>query len=111
VIWEIKLFETPRGEKPVECFIKRESESAQSKILHDLGLLEQFGPTLGMPHSKLLETGLYELRIRGKNEIRIFYCFHKSRIYLLQGFSKQSQKTPQKELKVARIRKLTVDLL
>ena len=55
-----------------------------------------------MPHSKALGAGLYELRIRGKEEIRLLYCFTSERtIYLLHGIKKQTQQTPKKELDLA----------
>ena len=62
-----------------------------------------------MPHSKQLAKGLYELRVRGKEEVRILYCFKKKDIYLLHGFKKQTQKTPGKEIEIAlkRIEMLT----
>ncbi|MHA1658559.1 MAG: type II toxin-antitoxin system RelE/ParE family toxin [Promethearchaeota archaeon] len=44
---------------------------------------------------------LFELRIRGKQEVRIFYTFHKSQIILFHGFVKKSQKIPKKEIRVA----------
>src|SRR5258708_31150724 len=34
-------------------------------------LLERYGFQLGMPHSKMLKSGVYELRIRGKEEVHI----------------------------------------
>lgn len=99
--WSILLYESQRGEKPVEEFIKNQQPQAQAKILHHLNLLQQYGLHLGMPHSKILGSGIYELRIRGKEELRIFYCISKSTIYLLHAFKKQSEKTPARELSVA----------
>ncbi|MDP3941517.1 MAG: type II toxin-antitoxin system RelE/ParE family toxin, partial [bacterium] len=57
--------------------------------------------SLGMPHAKRLSSVLFELRIRGRQEIRILYCLRKRSIYLLHGFKKQTQKTPQKEIETA----------
>lgn len=57
-----------------------------------------------MPHVKILGGGLYELRIRGKEELRIFYSFEGRTIYLLHGLKKQTQKAPQKELDTALVR-------
>ena len=107
--WNILVFETQRGEKPVEEFIISKSPQAKAKIAHLINLLEIHGNILGMPHSKQLTKGLYELRIRGKEEIRILYCFKEKDIYLLHGFKKQTQKTPNKEIVIAlkRIRLLT----
>ena len=73
-------------------------------------LLRQYGNLLGLPHSKALSGGLYELRIRGKEEIRIFYCFAGQKtIYLLHVFKKQKQQIPQKDhnLAVSRMKELT----
>jgi len=71
-----------------------------------LGLLKEHGPNLGMPYSKYMKDGLYELRVRGKNEVRIFYIFQiQHTICLLHAFKKKSQKTPPKELNIAFQRK------
>lgn len=99
--WNIKSFETKRGEKPVEEFVKSLDESTIAKVIHTINLLEKYGPFLGMPHSKKLVPNLYELRIRGKQEIRIIYGFFEKNIFLLHGFKKQSQKTPKKEIETA----------
>lgn len=50
--------------------------------------------------------GLFELRIKGKEGIaRVFYCtVVGQRIVMLHGFIKKSEKTPLKELKLARLR-------
>lgn len=110
IIWNILTFETNSGEKPVDEFIKNQQFKVKAKITHTIRLLKQYGNTLGMPHSKALGSGLYELRIRGKVEIRIFYCFKQQRtIYLLHGFKKKTQMTPKKELDLGlkRMRGLT----
>ncbi len=82
----------------VEVFFESLLEKEIAKIIRVIELLEEFGSNLGMPHSKYLDCGLLELRIRGQREIRIFYCFHKNKAYLLHAFIKKTQKTPTKEL-------------
>ncbi|VVB91004.1 Uncharacterised protein [uncultured archaeon] len=104
--WEVIFFESSRGEKPVEEFFEKQQLSARTKMLHLFELLELYGSRLGMPHAKQLGTGIYELRVRGKEEIRVFYGFKQKNIYLLHAFKKQTQKTPQKELEIA-IKRLT----
>ncbi len=64
-------------------------------------LLEIYGSNLGMSHAKQLGNGLYELRVRGKEELRILYSFKHTTIYLLHAFKKQTQKTPRRELEIA----------
>ena len=57
---------------------------------------------------KLIEDGLYELRIEYQSNIyRIFFCFDNGNIVILfNAFQKKAQKTPQKEIEIAkRLRK------
>ena len=90
--WKVVFFESKRGEKPVEEFFYKQQLQAQSKMLHLFELLELYGSQLKMPHAKQLELGLYELRVRGKEEFRILYGFKQTTIYLLHAFKKQTQK-------------------
>jgi len=84
----------------LERFIESLEKPTIAKVLRIIDLLEKFGQKLGLPHTKKISTHLFELRISGKQEIRIFYSFHKSQILLLHGFVKKSQKIPQKEIKI-----------
>ncbi len=102
--WEVIVFESARGEKPVEEFIRSLDSSTISKFSHGFDLLEKHGPILGMPHSKKLAQDLYELRIKGKQEVRIIYCFIGKKIYLLHGFKKKTQKIPAREINIAQQR-------
>ncbi|MBI2640994.1 type II toxin-antitoxin system RelE/ParE family toxin [Candidatus Roizmanbacteria bacterium] len=106
--WEILEYETNRGERPVAEFIKAQQPHVIAKIAHLIDLLEIHGNFLSLPHSKRLESNLYELRVRGKGEIRIIYAFLDKKIYLLSGFKKQKQKTPKKEIETARARLLSL---
>jgi phage-related protein len=87
-----------------------EIESWPVEVLADyariIELLIEHGPNLGFPHSRALGGGLFELRLRGKSGAgRVFYCFLAGRrVVVLHAFLKKSQKTPQHQLKVARIR-------
>jgi phage-related protein len=67
---------------------------------------QEFGANLGMPHTRAMGDGLLELRVMGKEGIaRVFYCTQAGRkIIVLHSFVKKSQKTPQKELRLARKR-------
>lgn len=106
--WKVIEYETERGEAPVSEFIKKQQPQAIAKIAHLIDLLEIHGVFLGMPHAKKLENYLYELRIRGKEEIRIIYGFKEKTIFLLHGFKKQKQKTPPKEIEAAKQRHLSL---
>lgn len=99
--WDVVLFETSRGECPVEEFLNLQQKSAKVKIGHLFDLLTKHGHMLGVPHAKRLMPDLYELRVRGKEELRIFYTFRKKEVILLHAFKKQTQKTPHKEIDTA----------
>jgi phage-related protein len=69
-------------------------------------LLEEFGPSLRMPHSRAMGDGLFELRPKGREGIgRVFYCFLiGEQVVMLHSFVKKTQETPARELKVASAR-------
>lgn len=88
---------------PVEVLIDGLTPVEVAKFLHTVELLEQFGNRLGLPHSRHMGDGILELRVRGKREIRILYCFHKQSAVLLHIFIKKTQKTITREIKQATI--------
>lgn len=65
--------------------------------------MEVYGPDLGMPHTRAVGRGIFELRLKAAEGIaRVFYCtVVDRRIVMLHQFIKKSEKTPQKELAVA----------
>lgn len=65
-----------------------------------------YGPNLGMPHTRAMGDGLFEIRAKADVGIgRGFYCtLVGRRIVILHGFIKKTDKTPQRELDVARDR-------
>ncbi|MEK7079256.1 MAG: type II toxin-antitoxin system RelE/ParE family toxin [Patescibacteria group bacterium] len=99
--WEVKMFTTQNGKVPVEEFIQKQEAKTQANISRLISLLKKYGIRLGMPHSKRLNNMISELRIRGKNEIRIIYGYRYQRIYILHIFKKKTDKTPQKEIAIA----------
>lgn len=77
-----------------------------AKFLHVIGLVEEFGPHIGLPYTRSMGSGLFEVRARGKEGIgRALYCALPGReLMVLNAFIKKSRKTPQKELELARKR-------
>ena len=73
-------------------------------------LLAEYGSYLRMPYSKRIYKDLYELRIRGEQEVRIFYTILGGEAFLVYGIIKKSNKIPRKDLEVAihRIRSLNL---
>ena len=68
--------------------------------------MEIYGPDLGMPHTRAMGGGLFELRLKAAEGIaRVFYCtLVGRRIVMLHQFIKKSEKTPRKELEIAKRR-------
>ena len=66
----------------------------------------EFGSNLGMPHTRPIEGGLFELRVKSKEGIaRVFFCTKiGKKIIMLHSYVKKSQKIPKKELKIAQTR-------
>lgn len=65
--------------------------------------MEIYGPDLGMPHTRAMGGGLFELRLKAAEGIaRVFYCtIVGRRIVMLHQFIKKAEKTPRKELEIA----------
>lgn len=99
--WKVNFYQTLRGEYPVRVFIKEQDKDTYAKILSYILLLKTHGPFVKPPYAKKLQDKLYELRISGKVAIRIFYTIFGNEYYLLHAFKKKSQKTPERELKIA----------
>jgi len=65
--------------------------------------MEVYGPDLGMPHTRAMGHGLFELRLKAPEGIaRVFYCtVIDRRIVMLHQYIKKSEKTPRRELEIA----------
>ena len=68
--------------------------------------MEVYGPDLGMPHTRAMGDGLFELRLKAAEGIaRLFYCtMVGKKIVMLHQFIKKTNKTPLRELEIARRR-------
>ena len=77
--------------------------SLKARYLRYANLMKEHGSNLGSPHTKQLDKGLYELRLKGKEGIaRVLYCtVIDQKIIMLHSFVKKIQKTPKKELNIA----------
>lgn len=66
----------------------------------------EHGPDLGLPRTRAMGGGLFEIRAKGREGIgRAFYCtVVGQRIVILHAFIKKTEQTPQRELDIARAR-------
>jgi phage-related protein len=78
----------------------------QARYIRYAEAMMKNGPNLGMPHSRSMGGGLFELRLKAEEGIgRVFYCtLVGEQITMLHTFVKKTRKTPARELAVARSR-------
>ena len=78
----------------------------QARMLRLLELMGEHGANLGAPHTTPMGDGLFEVRAKAKEGIgRALFCYMKGEhIYILHAFVKKSQKTPKKDLDLAKTR-------
>lgn len=108
--WRVELYETADGKRPVEDFLRTLQPVTFAKVRNQINLLAEFGISLGMPNAKPIGGGLFELRIRGKEEVRCLYIYQKDNIIvILHVFKKKTMVIPRRELKAALQRKKDVD--
>lgn len=81
-----------------------------AKYLRITDLMLENGANLGLPFTKPLGDGLFEIRVKAKEGIgRVFYCVVINKeVIILHSFIKKTQKTPAKELKIALKRMLEI---
>ena len=81
-----------------------------AKYFRITDLMLENGGNLGMPFTKPIKNGLFEIRVKAQEGIgRVFYCTEVNKeIVILHSFIKKTQKTPKKELEIALDRMLEV---
>ena len=78
----------------------------QARMIKLLELIEKYGANLGAPHTVPMGDGLFEIRAKAKEGIgRALFCYVKGeRVYILHVFVKKTQKTPKKDMDLAKVR-------
>ena len=66
----------------------------------------QFGPNLGMPYTRAMGKGLFEIRAKGEEGIgRAFFCTAVGKkVFVLHVLIKKTEKTPKGDIDIARKR-------
>jgi phage-related protein len=98
------FFRTEAGGEPVRDWLKGLSPDDRKRLGEDIKTVE-FGWPIGMPVSKPLGEGVYEVRSKlAQNRIArvLFYVDKKDRMVLLHGFIKKTEKTPDDDLELAK---------
>ena len=104
------FFRTDRGNEPVREWLEGLGERDERIIDADITIVTEHWPLV--LHTSLVkklqgEESLWEIRSRisdGKRIARVMFTIEAGEMVLLHGFIKKSQKTPRKDLRLARKR-------
>jgi len=108
--YEIIFYNEKNGNNPITEFLDNCNDNLRSKILRQFMYVAEFGISYKIPNiKKVTGTNFWELRILGKDNIRIFCIGNKKDVYIIHIFNKKKQKTPLKEIKIALIRIESLD--
>lgn len=101
---DVEYYRKENGKCPFEEFVDALPERLQFKIMEGVEMLSKGGTAVRAPLSKPLGGGLFELRVDfGSLASRSFFFFIAGgRAIITSGFIKKSQKTPRRELRMAK---------
>ena len=106
----VVFFRTDRGNEPVREWLERLGEKDEKMVNADIRVVTEHWPLVLQTNlvKKLQgEKDLWEIRSRiseGKRMARVLFTIEAGEIILLHGFIKKSQKTPRRDLRLARRR-------
>ncbi|MBA2749828.1 MAG: type II toxin-antitoxin system RelE/ParE family toxin [Tatlockia sp.] len=96
------FYQTETGKEPVREWLKALEKKERFLVGTDIKTVE-FGWPVGMPTCRPMGNGLFEVRtdLPSARIARVLFCIYESRMVLLHGFIKKTQKTPKRELELA----------
>lgn len=97
-IWKITFFN-----EVVKNDVLSMPRGIRVRFLGLIEIMQKHGPDLGMPHTRALGRGLFEIRAKSMEGVgRYFYCtLLQDEIIILHCFLKKTQKTPDRHMKLA----------
>jgi len=108
----VEFYKDDNGNNYVKDFLDSLDVKMKQKMLRSIKALQELGTTLRMPISEYLDDGIFELRAQTDGNItRVLYFFHLGNTAVLtHGFIKKTTKTPNGEIKRAKmIRKIYLE--
>ena len=100
------FFRTHTGNEPVREWLRGLDKADKQRIGVDIEKV-QFRWPMSMPLVRKMETDLWEIRsnLRRKRIARILFTLEDNEMVILHGFIKKTQRTPQRDLRLARRRR------
>jgi len=93
--------------KKIKKFIDSLDLESKKQVVKNIELLEEYGYEIGLPHSKSIGNGLFELRCIGSG-VRFLYIYYNNGVLILNGFIKKVDKIPQKEIALVKKRQKNI---
>ncbi len=89
---DVDYYKFEDGTNPIDPYLDGLDPKMRAKVLRAIGLLEEFGTALRMPHSEHLGDGIFELRVKqGSDTERVLYFFfYRQQGYLNKWFHKET---------------------
>ncbi|MDR1302320.1 MAG: type II toxin-antitoxin system RelE/ParE family toxin [Treponema sp.] len=98
---EVVFFESDAGNQPVKAFLTSRPKEDRKEIGADIYNVQKEFP-VGLPLVRKVDIGLWEVRSTIPDGIcRILFTVTNTKMVLLHGFVKKTQKIPPKELEIA----------
>lgn len=109
-IIQARFYLSLSGSNPVRDWLMTLAPEDRLVIGTDIAKVE-YGWPIGMPTCRPLGTGLFEVRstLKSNRIARVLFATTKGEMILLHGFIKKTQKTPEADLKLARIRQKEIE--
>jgi phage-related protein len=107
--WTVEFYQSQNGNSPILDWFNEQEAKVQAKLARIFELLEEHGTAVGKPYVAPLEDKLYEIRAEQDTNIyrAIYFAYTGKRFILLHAFQKKTQKTPKKEIELAKQRMKT----
>lgn len=96
------FYQSSNGREPVRDWLKKLDDIDRKLVGADIATAE-YGWPVGMPLSRALGNGLYEIRTHLTNGriSRVVFAVEEEQMLMLHGFIKKTQKTPMHDIKLA----------
>jgi phage-related protein len=103
------FYRSAAGTDPVREWLRALPRAVRLAVGTDISRVQWRWP-VSRPLVGAFGGGLYEVRTSIDGDIyRVFFCIEGSTMVLLHGFQKKTQKTPQREIDTALVRKKEVE--
>jgi phage-related protein len=102
--FKVLFYQKEDGTEPAKVFLNSLDKKMRAKMVRTIETLQNNGTDLREPYSKYLEDGIFELRAKVGSDISrvLYFFFVGQRVVLTNGFVKKTQRTPIKEIALAK---------